>query len=61
MEVKRMSNKIRVPLLAVIILIAVLDLTGVIQVPGIIILVAAIFLIWYNVKIRQGPTNHNRK
>lgn len=56
-----MPNKIRIPLLAVIILIAVLDLTGVIRVPGIIIFAVALLLIWYNVKIRRDPSNHKRR
>ncbi|GAA0307267.1 hypothetical protein GGQ92_002033 [Gracilibacillus halotolerans] len=56
-----MYNKIRIPFLAILIILAILDLTGVIHVPGFFILAAVLFLVWYNVKIRKDAANNRKR
>lgn len=50
-------NKIRIPLLTVLVVMMILDLTGIIHVPGIIIFIIAFGLLWYNIHIRRNVGN----
>ncbi|MFC4386947.1 hypothetical protein ACFOZ1_03890 [Gracilibacillus marinus] len=53
-------NKIRIPLLTIIIIIMVLDLSGIIYVPGIVIFLIAFALIAYNIYIRNNAKNYHK-
>ncbi|SFL34469.1 hypothetical protein SAMN04487943_10181 [Gracilibacillus orientalis] len=54
-------NKIRIPLLTVLVIMMILDLTGVIQVPAIVILIIVLGLLWYNIYIRRNVSNQDNK
>jgi L-lactate permease len=54
-------NKIRIPLLTVLVVMMILDLTGVIHVPAIVIFIIAIALLWYNIHIRRNVSNQHNK
>ncbi len=54
-------NKIRIPLLTVLVIMMILDLTGVIHVPAIVILIIVLGLLWYNIYIRRNVSNQDNK
>ncbi|SER43286.1 hypothetical protein SAMN04487944_104102 [Gracilibacillus ureilyticus] len=54
-------NKIRIPLLIIIVTMMILDLSGVIYVPPIVIFIIAFALLAYNIYIRKNAANHHRK
>ncbi|SHM37928.1 hypothetical protein [Gracilibacillus kekensis] len=54
-------NKIRIPLLTILVLLLILDLTGIIHVPLAVILIIAVALIWWNIYIRRNISNQNKK
>ncbi|MFC4403445.1 hypothetical protein [Gracilibacillus xinjiangensis] len=56
-----MYNKIRIPLLVIIILVAMLDLTGIIYVPPFVIFILLIALLAYNIYIRNKAANYHKK
>ena len=56
-----MYNRIRIPFLALLIILALLDITGVINVPSFVILAVVLFLLWYNIKVRRDAANNRKR
>ncbi|PWU67566.1 hypothetical protein DLJ74_13965 [Gracilibacillus dipsosauri] len=54
-------NKIRIPLLTILVILMILDLTGVIYIPGIVIFIIAFALIAYNIYIRRNISRQHQK
>ncbi|KAB8139327.1 hypothetical protein F9U64_00605 [Gracilibacillus oryzae] len=54
-------NKIRIPLLIVLVVLMFLDLSGIIYVPPLVIFLIAIGLIAYNIYIRKNAANYYKK
>lgn len=54
-------NKIRIPLLTILVVMMILDLSNVIHVPAYVIIIIAVALIIYNIYIRKNAQQPRNK